>query len=545
MKLPPPPSAEPIRLLLIEDNPGDAFLLSELLGEAPVPFTIEIVERMDRALERLDAGGIDVAICDLTLPDSQGLETFHRIAAHASQVPVIVLSGMNDEALALRTVEEGAQEYLVKGLVDQPLLVRSIRYAMKRAAAERALHDERNLLRSVIDNLVDAVYVKDADGRYLLGNRAHTRQLGLSSPEAVVGKTTFDFFPENVASQFAADDGEVMLSGKAIVNRHETVGETRGPLRWLSTTKVPLRDAAGKVVGIVGIGRDITARKSAEEKLQRYTDALREKNAEMEDDLNMAREVQQAFMPQQFPSFPRKAAPEESALRFVSRYLPTTALGGDFFHVLPISDTKAAVFICDVMGHGVRAALVTAIQRTLVEELQEYAHDPGAFLTQMNRGLLSILRRTRSPLFASAFYLLVDLATGQMRYSNAGHPRPLHIRRAAHMVEWLAGGQQRPGPALGVFDNTVYRTHETEIAERDLILLFTDGLYEVESADGELYDQTLLLHAVERRMDLPPEQIVEETLGEVRAYSGTRAFEDDVCLVGMEVQRLGAPEAGS
>ena len=86
-----------------------------------------------------------------------------------------------------------------------------------------------------------------------------------------------------------------------------------------------------------------------------------------------------AFLPQQFSVFPRRAAPQEVSLRFVSRYLPTTTLGGDFFHILPISETEAGVFICDVMGHGVRAALVTAIARALAEELEEFAADPGAF----------------------------------------------------------------------------------------------------------------------------------------------------------------------
>src|SRR5207249_9781604 len=123
--------------------------------------------------------------------------------------------------------------------------------------------------------------------------------------------------------------------------------------------KVPLRDREGKIIGVIGIGRDITDRKSAEEQISRYNKELREKNAEMQDDLHMAREIQEAFIPQQYPSFPRQAPQEESALRFFSRYLPTTAVGGDFFHVLPISDSSAGIFICDVMGHGVRAALVT------------------------------------------------------------------------------------------------------------------------------------------------------------------------------------------
>lgn len=534
----PAPSAAPICVLLVEDDEDDELLIREMLAEAPVRFEVEKVDRVVQALAHLGRAPSDVVLADLSLPDCQGIETFRQLYRHPSRAPILVLSGMDDEALALRTVEEGAQDYLVKGRFDSALLVRSIRYAMKRAAADLALEDERNLLRSVIDNVPDSIFVKDTQGRYLLGNTAHALQLGCASPEAVVGHTSFDFFPPNVAHAFAEDDLRVLSSGLAVINRQEFLGDGKA-LKWLSTTKVPLRDARGRIVGIVGVGRDITARKEAEQKLARYAEELREKNAEIEDDLEMAREVQQAFLPQQFPSFPRAVSAKDSALRFVSRYLPTMTLGGDFFHVISLSDSRAGVFICDVMGHGVRAALVTAIQRTLVEELHELADRPGEFLTQMNASLRSILRRTKSPLFASAFYLVADLASGTLSYANAGHPRPVHLRRDRGTLEMLAEG--KPGPALGVFDDSAYVTRETPLEPRDLVILLTDGLYEVENAQGELSDFGLLRRIIEERVQCPTEDLFNEMLAEVRRFSATGGFDDDVCLVGMEVQHLLAP----
>lgn len=534
----PAPSAAPISVLLVEDDEDDELLIREMLGEAPVLFSIEKVDRLAGALDCLGRAPIDVVLADLSLPDSQGIETFRQLYRHPSRAPILVLSGLDDEAMALRTVEEGAQDYLVKGRFDSALLVRSIRYAMKRAEAELALEDERNLLRSVIDNVPDSIFVKDTAGRYLLGNIAHAQQLGVASPEEVVGRTSADYFDPEVARAFAEDDRRVLASGKAIVNRHEFVGEGR-PLRWLSTTKVPLRDARGRIVGIVGVGRDITARKEAEEKLARYAEELRMKNAEIEDDLEMAREVQQAFLPQQFPHFPRHATADESAVRFVSRYLPTMTLGGDFFHVLSLSDSRAGVFICDVMGHGVRAALVTAIQRTLVEELHHFADRPDEFLAQMNASLRSILRRTKSPLFASAFYLVADLSNGTLTYANAGHPRALHLRREEGIVAALAHG--KPGPALGVFDHSCYISHETTLAPRDLIILVTDGLYEVENAQGDWFDFELLQEVLRNRMQMPTETLLNEMVSEVRRFSSTGGFDDDVCVVGMEVRRFLEP----
>ncbi len=306
-----------IRVLLVEDNPGDARLIQELLKEAKGgEFETVVVPRLSEAMERLDREKFRLILLDLSLPDSHGIETFYKMTAHAPLIPLIVLSGLDDEALALQTVETGAQDYLVKGQVDPRILERAIRYAMKRVEAERALAEERNLLRSVIDNLLDSIYVKDAQGRYLLDNIAHRRLLGVDAAENVVGKSIFDFFPPAAASKFQEDDAAVLRLGRPVVNREEVlVASDSATVRWMSTTKVPLRNRSGQVIGVVGIGRDITERKAAEEQIFRYNAEIRQRNVELEDDLHMAREIQQAFLPQQYPTFPRGASPAASAIR--------------------------------------------------------------------------------------------------------------------------------------------------------------------------------------------------------------------------------------
>ncbi len=528
----------PLRVLLVEDNPGDARLIQELLLESQWgELQTSVAGSLAAALEVLRGEEIKLILLDLSLPDSLGIDTFHKVAEAAPLIPVIVLSGLDDEALALQTVEEGAQDYLVKGQVDPNILERAIRYALKRVEAERALSEERNLLRSVIDNLLDSIYVKDATGRYLLDNRAHMRSLGVDTPEKVMGKTVYDFFPPAVAAKFQEDDEHVVSTGEPIVNREEVVVSDSTAVRWISTTKVPLRNRDGKAVGVIGIGRDITERKRAEEQIFRYNSEIRQRNAELEDDLHMAREIQQAFLPQQYPTFPRTALPAESDIRFFSRYIPTTAVGGDFFHVLPISDTQAGIFICDVMGHGVRAALVTAIARALVEEMLPVANDPHRFLTNINQTLLAILRRARTPMFASAFSLVVDTESSVVSYANAGHPNPVLIRRGTREVEWLCGTAERPGPALGVFKDAVYETHTRPVEPGDLILLFTDGLYEVEGNDDAFFNHDMLLDVLRRNAAEPTEKLIDNTLSEVREFALGHIFADDVCLIGVEIER--------
>jgi serine phosphatase RsbU (regulator of sigma subunit)/FixJ family two-component response regulator len=277
----------------------------------------------------------------------------------------------------------------------------------------------------------------------------------------------------------------------------------------------------------------------AKEMLEKQAAELREKNEHMQADLNLAREIQQAFLPKQYPSFPHAVLPNQSSLQFAHHYRPTTTLGGDFFDVLALSDTESGVFICDVMGHGVRSALVTAMMRALVGERTSVATDPGQFLKEINHHLLAILEQTRTPMFASAFYMIADAATGELRYANAGHPSPLWVRRNAGVVEWLPLAENASGPALGVFEEADYETAQCMLAERDMIVLFTDGLYEVEGPDGE-YGEERLLASVRERMHLPPPKMFDEMIEEILQYSGSREFEDDVCLLEMELTRIGA-----
>ena len=139
------------------------------------------------------------------------------------------------------------------------------------------------------------------------------------------------------------------------------------------------------------------------------------------------------------------------------------------------------MFICDVAGHGVRSALVTAMVRALVEELKPSAANPGKFLTKLNSDLYAILKHTGTPMLTTAFYLVADWEAGNMRYANAGHPKPLHLLRRSQ-AEWhsLGNAEGKCQPALGLFEDAVYLTTEQKLTPGDVVMLFTDGVYEVE-----------------------------------------------------------------
>ena len=406
--------------------------------------------------------------------------------------------------------------------------------------AEENLRNSEALYHSLVENLPQNILRKDLQERFTFANQQFCRTLGKTLDE-IIGKTDFDFFPPELARKYQEDDRRVMETGKLI----ETVEENQPPggkKIYVQVVKTPLYDAQGRIIGLQGIFWDITERKQTEERIQRANaelarsqEALRLKNEQMEANLKIAREIQLNMLPQKYPAFPRDAEPAASALRFCHRYHPTGDVGGDFFNVLALSDTEAGVFICDVMGHGPSSALVTAMIRALVEELKPEAWAPGKMLTKLNHDLCAILKNTGSPVLTTAFYLVADLARGEMRYANAGHPKPLLIQHDRGSVSPLDQSEGKCGPALGLFDQTVYSSSQCALSPGDLVMLFTDGLYEMEGADQELYNHQMLVAAVRKRLQLPAAKLFDELLAEIQKFALGQNFNDDVCLVGMEV----------
>ncbi|MCS7049165.1 MAG: SpoIIE family protein phosphatase, partial [Verrucomicrobiae bacterium] len=254
---------------------------------------------------------------------------------------------------------------------------------------------------------------------------------------------------------------------------------------------------------------------------------IRQKNEQLIADLQWAAEIQRAFLPQTYPVFPPSRDPATSALRFTHRYRPTREVGGDFFDVFAIGDYAAGLFIGDVMGHGLRAALITAILRGLIEELMPLAADPGRFLTELNRGLTGILKQTRHTLFVSALYGVLDITRGELRFANAGHPSPIHVRRKTNSADWLHAAHRIAGPALALAADARYATATVSISAGDVLLFYTDGLVEVPQANLRLFGEDRLLQTVRAATHLATDALLDRLLAEAQHDAVSGVFTDD------------------
>lgn len=412
----------------------------------------------------------------------------------------------------------------------------------QRRRAEENLRQSEALYHSLVETLPQNIFRKDLQGRFTFVSQRFCNAVGRPAAE-IIGRTDYDLFPAELAAKYQADDRQVIETDKMF----EAVEQLQAvETMYVQVVKTPIHDAQNQVIGLQGIFWDISEKKRAEEKIRvanaelaRSREELRKKNEEMEDDLKMASEIQQSLLPQpqQYPAFPKTAAAGESRFRFSHRYLPTGTVGGDYFNVLALSDTEAGVFICDVMGHGVRSALIAAMVRALVEELKPLGSDPGRLLTQLNRDLCAILKHTGSPTLTTAFYLTADFTTGTLRYANAGHPKPFLIHRDSGKIETLGNPavKGKANPALGLFGEAAYEAAQRQFTPGDLVMLFTDGLYEVEGPNQQLYTHEMLVDAVRQRVKLSAGELFDDLLAEIKKFAEGENFMDDVCLVGMEM----------
>ncbi|MHB8881634.1 MAG: PAS domain-containing hybrid sensor histidine kinase/response regulator [Thermodesulfovibrionales bacterium] len=253
------PDSNSIKILLIEDNPGDADLIEEMLSRADVRFELKCVERLSAGIEQCKAYDFDVILLDLGLPDSRGLDTLVRFKECRPKAPVIVLTGLTDEKVGTEAVKAGAQDYLIKGQTDMKLLVRSITYAIERTQVEA----EREQYFKFFRTSTDLMCFADPNGAFIKTNPAFSETLGYSETE-LLSRPFIEFVhPED--KQTTRDEMAIQLQKGYTINFENRYICKDGSLRWLSWRAIYNQDE-----GITyATARDITKQKQAEDALQR------------------------------------------------------------------------------------------------------------------------------------------------------------------------------------------------------------------------------------------------------------------------------------
>ena len=397
-------------------------------------------------------------------------------------------------------------------------------------------YDHTKMLQHLMNNSPDSIYFKDLQSRFIMVNQSCADKHQWESPECVIGKSDFDTFTKEHAQQAYADEQRIIQTGEPMCSAEEKETWPDGSETWASTTKMPLKNAEGEMVGTFGISRDITRRKMAHLKIRTYTEEIKSIKEEMENDVRMAGQLQKSFFSSNYPTFPEQASAADRCVEFLHRFILNQQVTGDYCAIQRISDHEAGILICDVQGVGIRSALGTALVRGIAQELIPLARDPGAYLSRMNALLLPLLNQEEVLLDTSACYLALDVRTGKIRMANANHPLPIHFHDGM-AAQWL-GDESLCGPGLGESAGMMYKTQEVHVAADDAVVLFTEGLFSLKNNTNDPYGLKRLLDSAHSFSGEPIEDIFQGLEDDALAFSQDRHFSDDVCMVGFHLRKL-------
>ena len=274
-------NTEELIILLIEDNPGDSRLIKEMLKEITSnDYQLIVAENLKDGCELIKKNSFILILLDLNLPDSIGKQTFDTLMKFAGNIPVVLVSGLQDVELSLSLIKEGAQDYILKRELNSILLGKTIQYALIRKRAEEELKASKDFLDKIINSVASPIFVKDDQHRFCLVNDALCSLLNLPAGK-LIGTTGYEYFPEEQMREFLSKDDEVFGTGKENINEEELT-DGKGNIQNIVTHKTLYTDTDGNKF-LVGVINDITENRQKENEL-----IISEKRAQESDRLKSA-----------------------------------------------------------------------------------------------------------------------------------------------------------------------------------------------------------------------------------------------------------------
>jgi DNA-binding NarL/FixJ family response regulator len=216
-----------LHVLLVEDNPFDARLIKEFLKEAEESYIdLETAEKFSTAIETLKHNNFDAVLLDLSLPDAHGLETLHRMVEHAPDLPVVILTGYDDQDVATKALQEGAQDYIVKNQVTGEQLWKSILFAIERKKIDESLRKEEALLNSIVENPEVGIFAVDLNTKLILLNNT-IKKLFFTIYNTVPEEKSFltDFIPPKSREIIVNNIKKAFSGNKTVVNEEFAIGD--------------------------------------------------------------------------------------------------------------------------------------------------------------------------------------------------------------------------------------------------------------------------------------------------------------------------------
>jgi len=382
--------------------------------------------------------------------------------------------------------------------------------------ARREMEEQLKILGTAVEHSPVSIIITDDRGDIKYSNPRFTEITGYSSLE-VAGKNPSILKSGHHENNFYKNLWDTISRGSVwsgeILNRRKN-----GNLVWELTSISPIKDDSGKITSYVGIEEDITELKDTMNMLEISRGELKDKIDIMEKNLLIARSAIDAFLQKDFP--------ESESLEIECRYLPLEQIGGDFYSVIS-SEHGLNIFICDISGHGVAAALFLSLIKYFSESIiGEFGHQPGRYLEELNHIYWS---KVLSSYFFTAIAGTLYIDEGlKFKFANGGHPHPILMKQNGEIL--FLGDNNT---VVGVFQNQEFDEYESVIEKGDMLFFYTDGIPETHNSSDIIigYDQSLLNFFAEGRRDTLKETM-DVIIKQIIDFKGDISQEDDILLLG-------------
>ncbi|MEM9161419.1 MAG: SpoIIE family protein phosphatase [Verrucomicrobiota bacterium] len=373
------------------------------------------------------------------------------------------------------------------------------------------------LFQLLLKDLPEYIYFKDAKGRFMAVSEYLAQRSGLSAADEAIGLTDYDLFDQEHADEAATDEIALVKGEKDRIEKEEFV-TWKGNEIWVHSVKLPMVSQSGYPLGTFGISRDITAKKQLSQELAKEHERLA-------DELALARNLQQSLLTKGIPEF--KDQNGRDLLKFSAKHIPSTQLSGDFYSVIRTPSGKPAIFLADVMGHGVRAAMITTMLYAAVNEIRNLADTPVAFMQEINNMLHSWLGQKYQLVFATGILALIDIENGQCELCQNGG---VHALLSSEL-----DAPSPENPALGLIPDCAFESQIYPLNTGDQIFLFTDGIVEASNTKGEDFGIDGLSRSVSEIQSQPHDQHLDLIIERLRSFTGRDQEEDDLCLISAQL----------
>lgn len=382
----------------------------------------------------------------------------------------------------------------------------------------------RWLFQTMMKYLDEYIYFKDKKSRFLAVSDYLVKQVNKQSPTEVIGLNDYDFYDQAHADEAYSDEMRLVNEQLSEINKEECVNADMVDEMWVATRKLPLFTKSHRIAGSFGLSRDITREKVLHDKLE-------QNHERMQAELLLAKNLQTKLMQQKIPQLTKDDG--TAAVTIASKYIPSFHLSGDYYSVKQTPCGGIALFIADVMGHGVRAAMVTAMIQTAVQELSEFSSQPAEFIKQLNNTIVQTIKPSGQLLFTTGAYCYLNIKEKHLTYVQAGAKHgilvPVDESKMSHSFK-----KDTVGPALGLVKDTEYLENKIELQENDEIFLYTDGIVEAAIGDEEFSERRLLDFLAEHRHD-QLDDMMNALIDSVQNFTDSQQLEDDVCLVSLRL----------